>query len=93
MPLFAGILAGIALGTMPLAIPGLPQPLRLGLAGGPNQVVIASARPRIVPSPTQATYPSGRINTAGGKLEGDCDKPGSYRNVPYSADYVFLRKS
>jgi Protein of unknown function (DUF3455) len=34
-----------------------------------------------------------RINTAGGKLEGECDKPGSYRNAPYSADYVFLRKS
>jgi len=33
-----------------------------------------------------------RINTAGGKLEGDCDKPGTYRNAPYSADYVFLRK-
>ncbi|WOH54122.1 DUF3455 domain-containing protein [Bradyrhizobium sp. sBnM-33] len=34
-----------------------------------------------------------RINTAGGKLEGACDRPGTYRNVPYSADYVFLRKS
>ncbi|MBR1277929.1 DUF3455 domain-containing protein [Bradyrhizobium sp. AUGA SZCCT0283] len=34
-----------------------------------------------------------RINTAGGKLEGECEKPGSYRNAPYSADYVFLRKS
>ena len=33
-----------------------------------------------------------RINTAGGKLEGECDKPGSHRNAPYSADYVFLRK-
>jgi hypothetical protein len=34
-----------------------------------------------------------RINTVGGKLEGTCDKPATYRNVPYSADYVFLRKS
>jgi hypothetical protein len=34
-----------------------------------------------------------RINTRGGKLEGGCDKVGTYRNVPYSADYVFLRKS
>ncbi|NOJ46106.1 DUF3455 domain-containing protein [Bradyrhizobium archetypum] len=33
-----------------------------------------------------------RINTSGGKLEGDCDKAGTWRNVPYSADYVFLRK-
>lgn len=34
-----------------------------------------------------------RINTVGGKLDGDCDKAGTYRNAPYSADYVFLRKS
>lgn len=33
-----------------------------------------------------------RINTVGGKLEGDCEKAGSYRNAPYAADYVFLRK-
>jgi hypothetical protein len=33
-----------------------------------------------------------RINTSGGKLEGACDKAGSYRSMPYSADYVFLRK-
>jgi hypothetical protein len=34
-----------------------------------------------------------RINTWGGKLEGACDKAGSFRSVPYSADYVFLRKA
>ena len=33
-----------------------------------------------------------RINTQGGKLDGACDKPGATRSVPYSADYVFLRK-
>jgi hypothetical protein len=33
-----------------------------------------------------------RINTSGGKLDGPCDKAGDYRSVPYSADYVFLRK-
>lgn len=33
-----------------------------------------------------------RINTKGGKLEGACDQPGSFRSAPYSADYVFLRK-
>ena len=33
-----------------------------------------------------------RINTVGGKLDGACDKAGTYRSVPYSADYVFLRK-
>jgi Protein of unknown function (DUF3455) len=34
-----------------------------------------------------------RINTKGGKLEGPCDTAGTYRSAPYSADYVFLRKS
>jgi Protein of unknown function (DUF3455) len=33
-----------------------------------------------------------RINTLGGVLAGECDKPGSTRGMPYSADYVFLRK-
>jgi len=33
-----------------------------------------------------------RINTVGGKLAGPCDKAGTFRSAPYSADYVFLRK-
>src|ERR1700748_3381129 len=33
-----------------------------------------------------------RINTKGGKLDGPCDKPGTFRSAPYSADYVFLKK-
>ena len=33
-----------------------------------------------------------RINTQGGKLEGACDKVGTTKSAPYSADYVFLRK-
>jgi hypothetical protein len=33
-----------------------------------------------------------RINTQGGNLQGTCDKAGAYRSMPYSADYVFLRK-
>jgi hypothetical protein len=33
-----------------------------------------------------------RINTMGGKLEGPCDKAGTFRSAPYSADYVLLRK-
>jgi putative transport protein len=44
VPLFAGIGLGIALGTMPLAFPGLPQPLKLGLAGGPLVVAIVVGR-------------------------------------------------
>jgi hypothetical protein len=33
-----------------------------------------------------------RVNTAGGKLDGACDKAGATKSAPYSADYVFLRK-
>ncbi len=33
-----------------------------------------------------------RINTKGGKLDGPCDKPGTFKSAPYSADYVFLKK-
>jgi hypothetical protein len=33
-----------------------------------------------------------RINTKGGKLEGACDKAGTFKSAPYSADYVFLKK-
>jgi hypothetical protein len=33
-----------------------------------------------------------RINTVGGKLDGACDKAGTYRSIPYAADYAFLRK-
>ena len=34
-----------------------------------------------------------RINTSGGALSGACEQAGAFRSVPYSADYVFLRKS
>lgn len=34
-----------------------------------------------------------RINTVGGVLKGACDNEKSGRGMPYSADYVFLRKS
>jgi hypothetical protein len=33
-----------------------------------------------------------RINTQGGKLEGACDRAGTFKSGPYTADYVFLRK-
>ena len=33
-----------------------------------------------------------RINTIGGKLDDACDRPGGSRSMPYTADYVFLRK-
>jgi hypothetical protein len=33
-----------------------------------------------------------RINTKGGVVQGPCESAGDYRSVPYSADYVFLRR-
>ena len=44
IPLFIGIVLGIALGTLPIAFPGLPQPIRLGLAGGPLIVALLLGR-------------------------------------------------
>jgi uncharacterized protein DUF3455 len=34
-----------------------------------------------------------RINTAGGRHDGPCEKAGTFFSAPYAADYVFLRKS
>ncbi len=33
-----------------------------------------------------------RINTQGGQFTGPCDKAGATTAIPYSADYIFLRK-
>ncbi|HEU4680069.1 MAG TPA: putative transporter, partial [Terrimicrobiaceae bacterium] len=35
LPVFAGIALGVIFGLIPIAMPGLPVPVRLGLAGGP----------------------------------------------------------
>jgi putative transport protein len=44
VPLFAGILTGILIGMVPIAFPGLPTPIRLGLAGGPLIVALFVGR-------------------------------------------------
>jgi putative transport protein len=44
IPFFIGIVLGIALGTMPIIFPGLPHPIRLGLAGGPLIVALILGR-------------------------------------------------
>jgi putative transport protein len=44
VPLFIGIALGVALGTLPITVPGLPQPVRLGLAGGPLLVALFLGR-------------------------------------------------
>lgn len=40
IPIFVGIALGIVLGSIPLFIPGLSQPIKLGLAGGPLVISI-----------------------------------------------------
>ncbi|MDR2643134.1 MAG: hypothetical protein LBC74_10105 [Planctomycetaceae bacterium] len=40
IPIFVGILLGVVLGSIPVYIPGVPQPVKLGLAGGPLVVAI-----------------------------------------------------
>jgi putative transport protein len=42
--LFLGIALGVVLGSIPIAFPGIPQPVRLGLAGGPLIVAILVSR-------------------------------------------------
>jgi putative transport protein len=40
LPVFVGILIGVILGGIPIALPGTPAPVRLGLAGGPLIVAL-----------------------------------------------------
>ena len=42
--IFIGILIGLIFGSIPLAIPGMPVPLKLGLAGGPLIIAILIGR-------------------------------------------------
>ena len=42
--IFGGIALGIVLGSIPISFPGIPQPVKLGLAGGPLVVAILISR-------------------------------------------------
>lgn len=42
--IFLGIFIGIFVGSIPLVFPGIPQPIKLGLAGGPLVVAILVSR-------------------------------------------------
>ena len=42
--IFIGIVVGILFGSLPIAIPGMPVPLKLGLAGGPLIIAILIGR-------------------------------------------------
>ena len=42
--IFVGIMVGIIFGSLPFAIPGMPVPLKLGIAGGPLLIAILIGR-------------------------------------------------
>ena len=42
--IFVGIMVGIIFGSLPIAIPGMPVPMKLGLAGGPLIIAILIGR-------------------------------------------------
>lgn len=44
IPIFLGIFLGVFLGSIPFMFPGIPQPVKLGLAGGPLVVAILVSR-------------------------------------------------
>lgn len=44
LPIFIGIALGVVLGSISFMIPGIPQPVKLGLAGGPLIVAILIGR-------------------------------------------------
>ena len=44
IPIFIGIALGVIIGSWPIHLPGVPAPLRLGLAGGPLIVAILLSR-------------------------------------------------
>ena len=42
--IFVGIIVGLIFGSLPIAIPGMPVPMKLGLAGGPLIIAILIGR-------------------------------------------------
>jgi len=43
-PMYLGIALGVFLGSIPIPLPGMPAPMKLGLAGGPLIVAIILGR-------------------------------------------------
>jgi putative transport protein len=44
VPVFVGIMLGVILGSLPISLPGMPAPVRLGLAGGPLLIALFLSR-------------------------------------------------
>ena len=60
LPIFTGIAVGCLVGCIPWAIPGLPQSVKLGLAGGP--LIISILQSRFGPSYGIVTYTTASAN-------------------------------
>ena len=58
--IFVGIFLGVALGSIPFVFPGVPQPVKLGLAGGP--LIVAILVSRFGPSFKLVTYTTASAN-------------------------------
>lgn len=62
LSVFLGITLGVLVGSIPLAFPGIPAPVRLGLAGGPLLVAIILGRiGRIGPFVTYLPNPAKKL--------------------------------
>jgi len=60
-PIFIGILLGVLLGSIPFIIPGIPTPVKLGLAGGPLIVAILLSKYGYKLSLASYTTPSANL--------------------------------
>jgi len=60
IPIFFGILLGVIIGTLPIAIPGLSSPFKLGLAGG--SLIVAILVGRFGPNYHMVTYATTSAN-------------------------------
>ena len=60
IPIFFGILLGVFIGTLPIAIPGLSSPFKLGLAGG--TLIVAILIGRFGPSYHLVTFATNSAN-------------------------------
>jgi putative transport protein len=60
-PIFIGILLGVVLGSIPIAIPGIPTAIKLGIAGGPLIVAILLSKYGYKLSLASYTTPSANL--------------------------------
>lgn len=60
VPIFIGIALGVIVGSIPIVFPGIPQPVKLGLAGGP--LIVSILLSHFGPSLKVVTYTTASAN-------------------------------